>query len=396
MAMSAALHRRRSYAGPALFSYGFRPFFLLGAAWALIAVLVWLPQYFGVISLPIAIPALDRHIHEMLYGYVPAVAAGFLLTAIPNWTGRLPVNGAPLAALLTLWIAGRLAMLASAAIGLPLAACIDSAFLLTLAATAAREIMAARNWRNLRVLIVLGVLIAGNIVFHVECITRGAADVGIRLGIAAVLGLIMLIGGRIIPSFTHNWLARRERGRMPVSFGRFDALALAAGALALAAWCARPEHPVTGVLLLLAGLLHLVRLARWAGERTAADRLVLVLHVGYAFVPTGFLLVAGSILWPAAVPLSAGIHAWTAGAVAVMTLAVMTRASLGHTGSALTASAATQAIYLSAVLAAVLRIAAAFAPQVPGLLDVAGLGWLLAFGAFVAVFGPLLVRRRAF
>src|SRR5262245_54623054 len=129
MSMPAALARRREYAGPALFSYGFRPFFLGGAAWAALCVLLWLPQYFGEITLPTALAPLDWHIHEMLYGYVAAVIAGFLLTAIPNWTGRLPVTGAPLAALVLLWLAGRVAMVLSAKIGATPAAFIDGAFL---------------------------------------------------------------------------------------------------------------------------------------------------------------------------------------------------------------------------------------------------------------------------
>ena len=213
--MPAALRRRREYAGPTLFSYGFRPFFLGGALWAALGVLLWLPQYFGELSLPTAFAPLDWHIHEMLYGYVAAVVAGFLLTAIPNWTGRLPVNGYPLAGLGVLWLAGRVAVAGSAIWGAGLAAVIDVAFLATLAAVALREIVAGKNWRNLRVLIVLGVLIAGNIVFHLEVIKHGSADYGIRLGIAAAIGLIMLVGGRIVPSFTHNWLVRNTPGRLP-------------------------------------------------------------------------------------------------------------------------------------------------------------------------------------
>ena len=210
--MPAALRRRREYAGPILFSYGFRPFFLGGALWAALGILLWLPQYFGKLSLP---TPLDWHIHEMLYGYVSAIVTGFLLTAIPNWTGRLPV----LAGLGALWLAGRVAVAGSAIWGAGLAAVIDVAFLATLAAVALREIVAGKNWRNLRVLIVLGVLIAGNIAFHLEVIGYGSADYGIRLGIAAAIGLIMLIGGRIVPSFTHNWLARNNPGRLPRQFG---------------------------------------------------------------------------------------------------------------------------------------------------------------------------------
>src|SRR5271166_3929223 len=356
----AALRRRRDYAGPVVFSHGFRPFFLGGAVWAALGVLLWLPQYFGELSLPTAFTPLDWHIHEMLYGYVAAIVTGFLLTAIPNWTGRLPVNGYPLAGLAALWLAGRVAVAGSTIWGAGLAAVVDVAFLATLAAVALREIVAGKNWRNLRVLVVLGVLIAGNVVFHLEAIWRGTADYGIRLGIAAMIGLVMLVGGRIVPSFTHNWLVRANPGRLPQPFTRFDALALAASALALTVWIVLPQHAVSGVLLMMAGMLQAARLARWAGYRTFANRLVLVPHVGYAFVPIGFLLLGAAMLWPSEWPASAGLHAWTTGAIGLMTLAVMTRASLGHTGHKLAASMPTQAVYLCALVAALARILAAF------------------------------------
>ncbi len=393
MATPAALARRRDYAGPALFSYGFRPFFLGAAAWSAIAILLWIPQYFGDLTLPTAVGALDWHIHEMLYGYVAGVIAGFLLTAIPNWTGRLPVCGAPLAALALLWVAGRLAIVLSVEIGEPAAAVVDAAFLFVLAGVALREVVAGRNWRNLRVLGVVGVLAAGNVVWHVEVLRFGAADIGNRLGIAAAIGLITLVGGRIIPSFTHNWLVRANPGRLPVSFTRFDAACLAAGGIALAFWVFAPAIQITGRLLALAGILHAARLARWAGDRTLADRLVLVLHVGYAFVPIGFLLLGAAAIWPGSVPPSAGTHAWTAGAIGTMTLAVMTRASLGHTGRPLQATPATQAIYACVLVAAIARIVAAFAGAV-ALLHLAALAWILAFGGFAIAYGPLLLRRR--
>jgi uncharacterized protein involved in response to NO len=389
--MNVALQRRRDYAGPALLSYGFRPFFLAAALWAALGVLLWLPQYYGSFALPTLLGPLDWHIHEMLFGYVAAVIAGFLLTAVPNWTGRLPINGVPLAALGLLWLAGRIAMALSARIGEPAAAVIDLSFLVVLAAVIAREVIAGRNWRNLRPLILIGVLIAGNIVFHVEVLTTGFADYGTRLSIAAVILLISLIGGRIVPSFTNNWLARNNPGRLPVPFSRFDVVCMAAGALALAAWIAAPEHRVTSVLLLAAGALHGARLVRWAGDRTLRDRLVLVLHVAYAFVPAGFLLLGLSAWW-SAVPQSAGIHAFTAGAMGLMPLAVMTRASLGHTGRPLAASAGTQAVYALAATGAVLRIAAAIAAS-RMLLDLGGALWIAAFVGFVVLYGPLLAGR---
>ncbi len=393
VSMPAALRRRRGYAGPVVFSYGFRPFFFGGAVWAALGILLWLPQHFGELSLPTTLSPLDWHIHEMIYGYVAAIVTGFVLTAIPNWTGRLPVNGYPLAGLAALWLAGRVAIAGSAVWGAVIAGVIDIAFLATLAAVVLRELVAGKNWRNLRVLIVLGVLVAGNVVFHFEAISRGTADYGIRVAIAAVIGLIMLIGGRIVPSFTHNWLVRNNPGRLPRPFARFDALALGAGAVALAMWIALPDLAVSGAVLMIAGVLQAARLARWAGDRTFADRLVLVLHVGYAFVPIGFVLVGAAILWPAESPASAGLHAWTTGAIGLMTLAVMTRASLGHTEHKLAASVRTQIIYLFVLIAALARIFAAFEPS-GALLYVAGLAWVLAFGGFAAFFGLLLFGRK--
>jgi uncharacterized protein involved in response to NO len=392
MSTNPALQRRRAYAGPALFTYGFRPFFLAAGLWAAFGILLWLPQYLGAVTIPTYFSALDWHVHEMLYGYVAASIAGFLLTAIPNWTGRLPVNGWPLAGLAALWLAGRLAILFSAQIGAVVAAVVDLSFRLTLAAVAGREIVAGHNWRNLRVLIVLVVLIAGNVVFHAEVLLSGAADYGVRLGIGGVIAMIMLIGGRIVPSFTNNWLVKNNPGRLPVSFSQFDMIAIAAGGLALLAWVGLPAHPVTGLLMLLAGALHLVRLARWAGDRTADDRLVLVLHVGYAFVPLGFILAGASILVNG-VPASAGIHAWTAGAIGLMTIAVMTRATLGHTGQPLKAGIATQAIYVLVLMGALLRIAAAFSGSIV-LLECGGALWISGFAGFVIVYGPLLATHK--
>jgi uncharacterized protein involved in response to NO len=388
----AALRRRREYGGPAFLSYGFRPFFFGGAVWAALAIVLWLPQYFGELALPTAFAPLDWHIHEMIFGYIAAVIAGFLLTAIPNWTGRLPVNGPALAGLTGLWLAGRIAVATSATIGAGLAAVIDVAFLTVLAGVALREIMAGKNWRNLRVLVVLGLLIAGNIVFHLEALWRGSADYGMRIAIAAIIVLIMLIGGRIIPSFTRNWLTRMNPGRLPRPFARFDMAALGLSAAALVGWIVAPAQIVAGILLIGAGVLQAVRLARWAGDRTLADRLVLILHIGYAFVPLGFLLLGAAIVWPVYVPASAGLHAWTAGAAGLMTLAVMTRASLGHTGQDLVASLSTQVIYLCALVAALARILAAFEPSLL-LFHVAAIAWVAAFAGFAMIYGPVLLGR---
>lgn len=391
-----AASRPRRYQGWPLLAAGFRPFFLLGSVYAGLAILVWLPVFHGEITLVSAFAPRDWHVHEMLYGYLPAVITGFLFTAIPNWTGRLPIQGTPLLALVVVWIAGRFAVTLSAETGWLTAMLVDASFLALVAAAAAREILAGRNWKNLNVVILVLLLLAGNVAFHLEAHFHGVAETGIRIGIAVVVLLISLIGGRIIPSFTRNWLVRENPGRLPVPFGRFDMIVIAITALTLLFWVVSSESRIAGLALALTGLLHLVRLARWAGDRTGRERLLLILHVGYVFVPLGFLLNAASAF--GLVPPGAGIHAWMAGAAGIMTLAVMSRATLGHTGQPLTASFATQAIYLAIIVAALARVCAVIEPAYgEPLLYIAAFAWTAAFLGFAIVFGPLLAgadRRR--
>jgi uncharacterized protein involved in response to NO len=386
--MSSA-HARRQH-GWTFLTAGFRPFFLLGAIQAGITILVWLPVFYGELSLTSSFAPRDWHVHEMLYGYLPAIVTGFLFTAIPNWTGRLPLRGLPLLTLVIAWLAGRLAVTFGAAGPWWIALVIDASFLLLVVSAAAREIIAGRNWRNLPVVAMVATLLAGNIAFHVEVHVRGSADIAIRIGIAVVVLLIALIGGRIIPSFTRNWLVKENPGRLPVPFGRFDVAVIAVSALTLLGWIVAPDDAYTGVALAIAGLLHLVRLARWAGDRTARERLLLILHVGYAFVPLGFLVnacAAFGLTQP-----SAGIHAWMVGGAGIMTLAVMTRAALGHTGQRLTASVATQVIYAGIIIAAVSRVAAVLLPaHSDALLHLAATGWIVAFFGYALAYGPLLL-----
>ncbi len=377
--------------GPALFSHGFRPFFLLGSIWAGLEVLAWLPMFYGELSFGTAFSPRDWHVHEMLFGYVPAIVAGFLLTAIPNWTGRPPVQGRALLGLVLVWLAGRAAVLMSADIGWRVATAIDVAFLALMAAVAAREIVAGKNWRNLKIVTLLGLLAVANTAFHVEAHVAGQTEYATRLAIAVVLVLIMLVGGRLIPSFTRNWLMQRPPGRLPAPFGPFDQACMVVSAAALVLWVVSPDGVAVGAVLLAASVFNAIRLARWAGERTLADRLVLVLHAGFAFVPLGFLLAALSAFAIAAP--SAGIHAWTVGAIGLMTLAIMSRASLGHTGRPLRASPALQAIYAMAGIAAVARVCAALEPgHSMILLHFAAFAWAAAFLGFAALYAPLLSR----
>lgn len=383
--------RLMAYEGPALLSYGFRPFFLMGSLCAGLAVPIWLAAYAGDVTLPTSLEARDWHVHEMLYGYVCAVVAGFLLTAVPNWTGRLPLQGTPLLVLVLAWLAGRVAVGVSAWVGWLPAALVDLSFLALLTAAVAREILAGRNWRNLKVLAALVALLGGNALFHAEARLSGIAEHGTRVGIAATLALVMLIGGRIVPSFTRNWLARANPGRMPASAGRFDAVATACAVAALAVWIVEPEGALTGAALVASGLLQAARLARWAGDRTWRDRLVFILHVAYGFVPLGFVLV-GLAAW-GLLPPGAGIHAWTGGALGVTTLAVMSRASLGHTGRPLAASAAVQVVYALVTASVLARICASAHLVWSGvLLPLAGGLWAAAFLGFAAAYWGVLTR----
>ena len=377
--------RLKDYQGPALFSYGFRPFFFFGSVYAGSIILVWLPVFYGYLKIFSAFAPRDWHVHEMLFGYIAAVVAGFLLTAVPNWTGRLPLQGRPLIVLFSVWVAGRIAVSTSAWIGWELVTAIDVAFLALLAAAAAREIIAGKKWGNLNIVAIISLLAVGNVAFHLEAHFSGLAEYSTRAAIAVVITLVSLIGGRVIPSFTRNWLAKRSPGQMPAPFGSFDMITVAVSAIVLTLWVARPLDRTTGALLALCGCLHIVRLARWSGYRTFADRLVLILHVAYAFVPAGFILAALSAL--DVVAPSAGIHAWTGGAIGTMTLAVMSRATLGHTGRQLEASIATQIVYAAVVVAALARVCAVLEPDhmVP-LLAVAGGAWATAFLGFATAY----------
>lgn len=394
--MTTSAEQIRAYRGPAILSFGFRPLFLAAAIWSALAMALWIAMFSGAISLPTAFDMVSWHVHEFLYGYLPAVAAGFLLTAVPNWTGRLPVTGTPLLVLVLSWLAGRLAVMFSELVGPTTAAVIDLSFLVLLSLVIAREVIAGRNWRNLKVLVLVGLLTGGNALFHLEADWYGTASAGYgaRLGIAVAIFLIILIGGRIVPSFTRNWLVRRGPGRLPIPFDRFDVIGAVSGGGALLFWVALPDNDLNGALCLFAGAFHLYRLARWAGDRTLAEPLVLILHIGYAFVPLGFLAVGIAELEPGVILTGAAVHAWTAGAIGVMTLAVMTRASLGHAGLPLAATRGIIFVYLCVIAAAILRVASGFGAAPEFLLHIAAAAWIAAFAGFAFLFAPILTRPR--
>ncbi|MGH8150055.1 MAG: NnrS family protein [Steroidobacteraceae bacterium] len=404
-----------------LWTVGFRPFFLAASLWSAVAIAMWIVMLFTGYALPSRFDPLRWHIHEMLFGFVPAAIAGFLLTAIPTWTGRKPIRGALLAGLAALWLAGRIACALSASLPFWFAAGVDLAFLFALAAVMLREVALARSWRNLPMPMPVALLGVADLLMYLEAAGRAVpAGLGWRLGLAALMILVSVVGGRIIPAFTRNWLARRvsrrEPGREPWTgsgptstaglvlrvgpalgspAGRaLDRLTLGVLHAGLVGWAFLPGAHVFAVLLILASALLLWRLARWGGVATFAEPLLAVLHVGYGWLMVGAALLGVSVLTPA-IPLAAAVHALTAGTIGTLILAVMTRVSLGHTGRPLEAGGATVAIYLLVNVAAAMRVIAELAIGVfVPLVLLSALLWVAAFLLFVVRYGPMLAAPR--
>ncbi len=392
----AGIPRYRAQAGLTLLSAGFRPFFLSSALWACVAVPLWLAFYAGSAQLPTVLAPSIWHAHEMVFGFAAATVAGFLLTAIPNWTGRMPLQGGPLAVLISLWLAGRIGVLLSAEIGAPAAAVLDLLFPLIFLGVVAREILVGRNWRNLPIVAALGGLLLANTFVHLEALDITAtATLGNELGIAMLLLLISLVGGRIVPSFTRNWLTKnRPDVSPPIAFNWFDSTVLAATAAALAAWLYAPDATTTPWLCLATGIAQWLRLARWRGLATLREPLLWVLHLGYFWLGLGFCLLGLTNLLPWLPPFTA-LHVLTVGAIGTMTLAVMTRATLGHTGRPLAAGSGTTAIYVLVTIAAIGRLVAPFAGvQFMPVLSLAGAAWSAAFGLFALFYLRPLTQPR--
>ncbi|WP_193174066.1 NnrS family protein [Nisaea nitritireducens] len=375
----------------AIFSYGFRPFFLSATVYAGVAIFCWMLLLDGSLELSGPFTPTDWHIHEMLFGYASAVIAGFLFTAIPNWTGRAPKHGWPLIVLVILWLAGRVAVSGVLGVGQVGVMLADLSFLVAIVATIVVEIVAGRNWRNLMVVVPVMLLLAANLTFHLEVHLTGVSDIGRRLGAGVIVFLIMLIGGRIIPSFTRNWLVKQNSEKLPVAMSRFDAICLLTGGGVLLGWSFFPYEPITGWTMLGAAGLQGLRLSRWQGVRTWRSPLLLMLHVAYAFIPLGLAATgAASIGW---VSPAAGAHLLGIGAIGGMTMAVMIRASLGHTGHKLEAGPLLSVAAGMIFVAAFVRVCfpEAFVGGVSGLWMAAAL-WIAGFTIFSLKIGPYLTR----
>lgn len=401
--------RAQQHDGPNIadfFSYGFRPFFLGAAVYATLLMTVWLAFIVATHTggdgawLPISGSPYAWHAHEFAIGFGAAALAGFLLTAVPNWTGALPLNGAPLAALFSLWLAGRAAMLLSGVLPPVLTAVADLAFVPALAGVALRQLLVKPAARNVVLISVLLLITAANAVFHLS--TYGVLDTdplaAMRMTVLALVVMSCIIGGRIIPAFTHNWLnVRRYTGPMPYRSARLDAAAMIsiAGFAVSELW--NRGQWICAAIATTAAVVHGVRLYGWRGWETRSEPILWILHAGYAWIVIGLVLSALARLTDV-IPASLAYHAFGAGAAATLILAVMSRASLGHTGRRLIAPRLVVWSYWAITIAAVLRVFAPLlitSPARTGVaLTLAALAWIAAFGLFTAVYAPILTTPR--
>jgi uncharacterized protein involved in response to NO len=381
-------------AGPrfALFSHGFRPFFLFAGIWAVLAMLVWIATLHGAWLPAGPLPVARWHAHEMIAGFIGAAIAGFLLTAVPNWTGRRGYAGAPLALLIGLHLAARIALLPGSPVPPPLAAVIALLPLPALLMTILPALIRAGSPRLCGPPALVLPFWAGDALMLAETAgwTAETFAAGQRLALNVALALVGLIGGRIVPSFTLN--ALRKAGRMPASppwpwIDRAGMLAL--GAVVMADLVA-PDSAMSGAIAAVAALLALARLARWHGHATLGQPILWVLHLAYLLIPAALATKAVFLLADATWA-SAWLHLQSSGAIALMILAVMTRAALGHTGRELVAPRLAIVAYVLVPIAGALRsFGDAVMPYLTALALAAAV-WIAAFALFVLVFAPMLV-----
>ncbi len=375
---------------PPLFAYGFRPFFLCAGLYAVVAIVIWILALHGINSLG---STHIWHAHEMLFGFVAAAIAGFLLTAIPSWTGRRGYAGAPLVILTLIWLAGRISFTFTGNMPPLLMAIIDLAFLPMLALTVLPALIRSGNRRNMIFIILLALLFSANLHFHIN----GATDIEpLLLGINVMLFTVTMVGRRLIPSFTS---AGFRQGGIDVrirSYPFLDKVILLAMAAILIVDIIVPDSKIAALLAIGTALLLTVQIMRWHGLRTLRQPIVWVLHLGYTWIPIALILKAAWLLG-IDIPATSWLHALTSGAFSTMILGVMSRAALGHTGRALIIPAPMVIGYVLLSLAAVCRVFAPILHPQAWLtwISIAALFWIMAFILFIWVYAPILCSSRA-
>jgi uncharacterized protein involved in response to NO len=384
-----------------LFTYAFRSLFLLATLYAIAVIPLWAAAWLGYLPMPTSLGTPSWwHAHEMIHGFAGAAIGGFALTAVAAWTKRPPVAGAPLMILSALWVIARVLFALPFPALLAPAIAADLGYGVLLFVLMSREVISVRSQRNYKVLVILGLLPLTNAFFFLG-MTRNSpwTMTALFAGLWLVVMLINLIGGRVIPGFTRNWLKRqlaeqkREPATLPPVFDRFDRLTTwFMVAFAILHLLGAPSRWIA-VVGLITSVLLFIRLTRWQGIHTGSEPLVWVLHVGFSWLPLGFLLLASAEV--GLLPQTAGVHALTSGAITTMIIAIAGRAALGHTGRALESHPVLTAAYVLITVAAICRVAATIGPGARPLLAASAMAWFLGFVCFAWQYVPILTQPKA-
>ncbi len=379
-----------------LLSYAFRLLFLLSGVFAIFAVVVWMMILNGSAVVGTVGNSLYWHGHEMIVGFVLATVAGFILTAVANWTGRPALSGLPVAWLVTAWLLGRGAMLYANTLPVAVSAALDMLFPLSLCIFTAREIFAAGNKRNYKIVLITVILASLNLVFHlgVAGIFPGADYIALYLLIHVIVLLVAIVAGRVVPNFTANWLRSQGADKTPVVNATVDRIAIALTILTGLAAVFYPGRLTLGVLAMLAAFTHALRVSQWHGLQTVRNPLLFILHVAYLWLPAGYAMMSLASFGWAFTP-TAALHGLTMGGIGSMILAMMTRVPLGHTGRPLHASRLTVVAYVILMVAICIRVMSPWnAVNYLGMIELAAAGWCLAFAIFIWVYWPILTGPR--
>ena len=385
-----------------VFSYPFRPFFLLTGSYALAFVFVWLNIILGGWALPLGWSPLFWHSHEMLFGVMGAAMSGFLLTAIVSWTGAPTLSGPALMALVSLWLAGRVAMFAGYWLPGLWVSIIDASYLVVLALYVAKIIISRGNKRNLIIVVVISLLAICNCCMHAGILLNNyrLSRMGETGAMDLIALLMVIIGGRIIPAFSGNWLRNNNlSGDVVKTYRWLDSLAIASMAALIAIELlagfisSSGATAALGLVACAAAAVHFFRLVNWSGWHCRKEPMLWILHIGYLWIVLA--LVGKGMAAFGWIPVSAAQHALGVGAMGTLVLGVMTRVTLGHTGRKISLPDFAVSIYLSILIAGGLRVLTAL-----GLLNyrlglmASGWAWLLAFVLFLFFFTGILTKPR--
>ena len=373
----------------ALFALGFRPFFLGAGVFAVLLVGLWLAMLGGHLSLALPLSSIQWHAHEMLFGFVGAVVGGFLLTAVRNWTGLETPSGIPLAALFLLWLSARILPFVPG-VPLPVYSLVDLALFPALTLAIARPILRAKQLRNAAFPVMLGMLTLANLLVHLQWLgLTDTASLGLPLATYMIVLMMVVMGGRVIPGFTDGKLRTQAKRWKAIEW-----LAPATTLATLAGVLFMPLSYFTALVAALACIVHAVRLTGWYTSKYWSVPLLWVLHLGYAWIVLGFLLTALSAMeW---ISPALAVHAYTAGAMGTLTLGMMARVSLGHTGRMLEPGTLVAVSFALITLGAALRVLGplAFADAYSSLVSTSGLLWIAAFAIFAGIYAPILMQSR--